>query len=63
MSLAFIRNKIQNFLLYRHLCQTYLVGDKPLSIEYEKLKELPQGRSAKWKVGDMIDPMPTDAKY
>lgn len=63
MSLPFVLNKIQNFLLYRHLCQIYLVGEKPLTIDFEKMKELPKGRCANWSIGTLIDPMPAEAKY
>ena len=63
LSLAYTHLKIQNFLLYRHLIQTHLVGDKPLSLDFEKLKELPCGRCLNHKVGDQMDPMPQDAKY
>lgn len=53
-SLAFVLNTIRNFLLYRHLCQIYLVGDRPLTIDYDKMTDLPQGRCNNWKVGDLI---------
>ena len=62
-SLAFVQNTIRNFMLYRHLCQVYLVGDRPLTIDYEKMTDLPKGRCSGYKVGELIEPMPSDAKY
>ena len=39
------------------------MADKPLSNDLAKLNSLDEGYGAKWRVGDMIDPLPENAKY
>ena len=61
--LAYIRNTLRNFLLYRHLCQSHLANHRPLAPSYEKLTSLSNGRCKDWRVGDLIDPLPSDERY
>lgn len=63
-SIPFIQNQIRNCLLYRHLCKIYLNIEKPLKADFKKLSEVKEkGRCDTWKVGDMIEPLPEEAKY
>jgi len=51
---AFLQNTIRNFLLYRHLVSSHLVGEKPLTSDYQSLISLEEGRSDRWRVGELI---------
>ena len=61
ISLAHVRNLVRNWLVYRHLCHTVLPGGT--NTMEMKLAKVDGGRCKEWKVGELIEPLPQNAKY
>ena len=57
-----MQNLVKNWLIYRHLCETFLQSSAATMMEM-KLSKIDGGRCEEWNVGDLIQPLPPNAKY